>query len=387
MRVALALDGLAAEPAGVGRYIRELARHLPGGIEELRFALCGRLREARAVAELLRPAGAGVGRRHSDFLRRTLLSNATLARLAQDALDWSGRALPRRFGVDVVHGPKYYLPPLHDARGVVTFHDLSTIDHPQWHAPGRAARVTRAMEHSVSRAARIITDSEAVRREVIGHFGLAEAQVVAVPLGVDPRFRPLGAADCAPFLERHGLTRGNYMLSVATLEPRKNLVTVLRAYRNLPPALRRRLPLVLAGALGWRSDDLRQHIDQGVSEGWLRWLGYVEEDELPPLYASARGFLFFSHYEGFGLPVLEAMASGVPVVASQLAVLVEVCGDCALYADPMDSGAISTLIGRCAEDQAWVRHAAALGLMRASTYTWQECARKTVAVYEQARLA
>jgi alpha-1,3-rhamnosyl/mannosyltransferase len=184
-------------------------------------------------------------------------------------------------------------------------------------------------------------------------------------------------------LARLGLVHGGYTLYAGTIEPRKNIEVLLDAYSVLPDAIRQRWPLVLAGYHGWQSEQLHQRIDAAVSAGWARYLGYVADEDLPHLFAGAHLFFFPSHYEGFGLPVLEAMASGVPVVCSNASSLPEVAGGAALMFDPEDADALHQLILTGLEDEVWRKTAKEKGLMQASIFSWRRCANETVSVYRE----
>ena len=152
----------------------------------------------------------------------------------------------------------------------------------------------------------------------------------------------------------------------------------------LPMAIRQRWPLVLCGYQGWQSEDTHARLLSAEHEGWARYLGYVAADDLPVLYSGARLFLFPSWYEGFGLPVLEAMASGIPVVCSRAASLPEVTGGSALMCDPADIETLSKLILRGLQDEPWRKEACALGLTQAGTFCWRRCAEQTAQVYSDA---
>ena len=176
-----------------------------------------------------------------------------------------------------------------------------------------------------------------------------------------------------------------YGLCVATIEPRKNIVGLLAAYRLLPDTLRRRFPLVLVGDRGWHNEEILGDIVRAMREGWLRYLGYVAEGDLPLLFSGARMFVFPSFYEGFGLPVLEAMASGLPIVCSNRASLPEVTGEAALLVDPDDVVALGSAIERALEDEQWNRDARPASIERASQFSWDTTAKRTVDVYRLAR--
>jgi alpha-1,3-rhamnosyl/mannosyltransferase len=296
---------------------------------------------------------------------------------------WRTRPLLR---TTLVHGPNYFLPEGVE-QGVITVHDLSVFRYPETHPVERIRDFERRFERSLRQAAHVITDTETVRGELIDTFGIAPESVTAVLLGVDAAFRPSAAAELEGPLRTWGLEPSRYALCVSTLEPRKKIGELLQAWRALPPSVRDGLPLVLAGGKGWRNDALRAEIDRAVAEGWLVQLGFVEEERLPALYAGARLFIYPSIYEGFGLPPLEAMASGVPVIVANRSCLPEVCGDAALYVDPDDVGPFAEAIERALLDETWRGAAVERGLARAAELSWTRCIEGTVGVYRKVRHA
>ncbi|MGH8809247.1 MAG: glycosyltransferase family 4 protein [Noviherbaspirillum sp.] len=264
---------------------------------------------------------------------------------------------------------------------VVTMHDLSWIRHPETHPADRVREMNRLMPQVVAQAAHIVVDSEFVRQEVIDYYGVSGDRVTTVLLGVSPEFRPLDANECAPALAQFDLQPGQYLLAVGTLEPRKNLATVIAAFAQLPDVLRRRYPLVIVGMNGWGMDRFSDSLRHLIAKGEVRLLGYVGQNDLPALYSGARLFVYPSLYEGFGLPPLEAMACGVPVIASHRASLPEVVGDAGLLVEPLDDAAIAQHMRALIEDNALHAALCSAGKMRAQTFAWRKFALEILAVY------
>jgi alpha-1,3-rhamnosyl/mannosyltransferase len=184
-------------------------------------------------------------------------------------------------------------------------------------------------------------------------------------------------------LTRYELHADGYSLYAGTIEPRKNIDTLLDAYSSLSPSLRNRIPLVLCGYRGWGGEKLHVRIESAVREGWVKFLGYVPDYDLPKLFSGARLFVFPSLYEGFGLPVLEAMSSGTPVISSNAASLPEVAGDAATLFNPLDAEALRELLTQGLEDKDWRQAARHKGLLRAKEFSWEKCAEKTLSVYKE----
>lgn len=383
MNVILAADAIQPPLTGIGRYAFELARRLPEHplIDQMRFFSYGRWQESAALIRNETtnsvPHGPAVQR---SGLRSRLSGNRLAVRVYQALTPHLYRWRLRHEEGALFHSPNYFLPPF-PGRSVATIHDLSHICLPQFHPAVRVELMNRALPDTLRQADFLITDAESVRQEVIRHFDWPVDRIAAVPLGVSSLFHPRLAQDIDPVLQRYGLLTGGYSLCVGTVEPRKNLTRLLCAYELLPVALRQRWPLVLAGARGWQSGDIHDRIDKGVAVGWVKYLEYVPQEDLPFLYAGARLFAYPSLYEGFGLPPLEAMASGVPVVTSDVSSLPEVVGDAALMVNPLDVGALSAALSRGLEDEVWRESAVRLGLGRAARLTWANCIDNTVMIY------
>ncbi|SDI59474.1 glycosyltransferase family 4 protein [Pseudomonas panipatensis] len=289
----------------------------------------------------------------------------------------------RRRRVDLYHEPSLW-PLDFDGPMVMTLHDLTHVRYPETQPRDRLAEIERRVGEGVGRASRILTDSHFVADEIRAHFGLPEQRVVVAPLGYAPRFHPRSAEALRDTLAPFGLAAGGYLLCVGTLEPRKNLELALRAYLRLPAVLRARFPLLIAGMPGWRSEQLNATLGPALASGQVRLLGYQSDQVLAELLAGARLLLFPSRYEGFGLPVLEAMASGVPVVLARTSSLPEVAGEAGCFVAPDDDEAMAEAMLRLLEDdEEWGRRRS-LGLRRAEAFSWSACARITADTYRQA---
>jgi glycosyltransferase involved in cell wall biosynthesis len=282
----------------------------------------------------------------------------------------------------VFHGPNFFLPACAEL-AVATVHDLSVFKYPETHPLERIRQFERNFSASMARASHLITDSDATRQEVMIFLGWPAEKITAVPLGASTQFAPMAAEILAPRLDKYGLKVKGYTLCVSTLEPRKKVANLLQAYQCLPRTLREQYPLVLIGGSGWLSEALHHEIDRLSAQGWLRYLGFVPEAELPALYSGARSFVYPSVYEGFGLPVLEAMASGVPVVASVFSSLPELTQGAAQLLDPDDIEALALGIQTSLCNEDWRAAATKAGLSVAKTYSWDRCIEQTVAVYQK----
>ena len=286
----------------------------------------------------------------------------------------------------VLYNEPNYVSMPYQGPTVLTVCDLSCFDHPETHPVERVRLMQREMPRSVANAHHIIVISEASGHALRKWFGVDPARITTTYLAADERFKPRSPEVLTSFLRSLDLTAGSYVLSVGTLEPRKNLTTLFSAYAGLPASLRQRFPLVVAGMKGWGTDELMKSAAELIRRGELRLLGYLADELIPPLYSGAAAFCYPSRYEGFGLPALEAMASGVPVITANLTSLPEVVGDAGVMVDPDDVEGLREQLRRLLEDRAHAQHLASLGLVRAQSYSWDRCARETFAVYEKVLL-
>lgn len=297
---------------------------------------------------------------------------------------WEQLRLPhllRHDEVTLFHGAVNALPLSWRGPSVVTILDLSFLRLPE--AFGRANRTyLRSMVRLASRRAdRVITISEATRKDVIRLLGTPPERVVAVHCGVDVRFTPTEDSRAVALLrERYNLPQ-EFVLYLGTIEPRKNLVRLIDAYTRLRERGVTDWPLVLAGGRGWGDEAiLGRAARSGASES-IRFVGFVPEEEIPLWYNAAALFVYPSEYEGFGLPVLEALACGTPSVASNSSSLPEVAGNAAVLVDPTDVEAIADGMQRVIEDPALRSHLATEGPLRARSFSWARMAEQTLGVY------
>ncbi len=252
---------------------------------------------------------------------------------------------------------------------------------PDSHPIERVKYMKAEIELSLRRASAIITDTEFTRHEVAKFFGWPLHKIYTVPLACSQDFRPYAKSEIQKNIASLGLDFKKYTLSIGTIEPRKNLTTLITAYSRLPDNLKLTIPLVLAGYSGWKNEALYLQIEGARREGWLKYLGYIPDTMLPMVYAGSLLFAFPSLYEGFGLPVLEAMASGVPVICSNASTLPEVAGDAALFHAPQDVEHLTEMLRKGLEDDEWRMGAMTRGLTRALNFSWERCTSDTLAVY------
>lgn len=372
MKVVLAVDALTPPLSGIGRYTWELASRLAldSSIDQLHFYRNGYW--IRNPSALLDPSLSAAGPHAYKQLAPRWSSVKSLR--------WIGGVI--RCKGAIFHGPNYFLPPCTD-RGAITVHDLSIFKFPETHPVERIRQFEKHFSLSIQRADHLITDTQTTREEVIRFLGWPEDRVTAVHLGVSERFRPQEFCQTEPILTRYGLQYAGYALCVSTLEPRKRIDRLLDAYSLLPAQIRDRFPLILIGARGWLNEDLHLKITAGTRAGWLKYLGFVPEEDLPIIFAGARLFIYPSIYEGFGLPVAEAMASGVPVVTSKFSCLPEVTQGAAMLIDPDDIEDFCTIIHRGLDDDEWRAKANSAGLSIAKSYRWSRCIKDTVLVYRK----
>ncbi|HVE89266.1 MAG TPA: glycosyltransferase family 1 protein [Burkholderiaceae bacterium] len=376
-RLVVGLNGAAllSPLTGIGQYTKSLAENLiaSGEIDLNIFYVARWSKEVRTEPF---PSLGPI----KTFIKKVVPHPYLVSRALQGWKFHSG-AQARR--VSVYHEPNF-LPLKFAGPTVVSIHDLSWIRYPETHPKERVAIMNRILPLALERVQQVITDSEFIRREVIDEFGVSADRVTTTLLAPRGMFRPRDPASCAATLFKHNLQQRSYFLVVGTLEPRKNVETAVRAHAGLPEAIRRTFPLVLVGMRGWLTSRLEGELKAPVERAEVRPLGFVTDDELANLYSGATALVYPSVYEGFGLPPLEAMACGTPVITSNVSSLPEVAGTAAVMHDPMDTDALRNAMKRFIDDgQFWVERAAA-SVKQAALFSWERCAKETIAVYRAA---
>ncbi len=405
MRIGFDLTALYAARGGIPAYDGGLAQALlaeAAGDELLLldyWPLHGRQDEppqARALAENGASIRRVYGLRHRQLARWRPLQESPLrplASLLDRAFFWPWhlaatasmrrRLAPLLNGLDVFHTSEVLLWRQEGAWNAITVYDLTALLFPAWHTAETRCLQQRKARFIREHAEGVIAISETTRRDVVTHLGVPPERVYVVPPGVDPACRPLDGAQVARALAPLGLRPGEYILHVGTIEPRKNLTRLAEAYDLLRWRMGSAAPrLVLAGAVGWLCADVLRRIE-ALGKDVLR-LGHVSAEILPALYNGARLLVYPSLYEGFGLPPLEAMACGTPVVASSAGALPEVVGDAGLLVDPQDvEGLAAAMAELLADAERWTALRQA-GLARAAAFSWARSARRLLEVYRAA---
>ena len=353
---------------GVSRYIDELVRHLPGALD------------ADDAVTLFASATSTVPDDPMISVRRApAWAKSPTARIAWEQAGLAMAARSR--SLDVFHGTVNVLPRSLKMPGVVTIHDLAFLEWPE-HLPwARQRYLASGVRDAARRAKLVITPSEATKADVVDKLGVEPGRIVVTPLATRVRHRELGLRDWEVLQIRYGLTVP-FILFVGTVEPRKNLARLVRAFDMIAGGIEHEL--LLAGPSGWHSQELDRALTESSARFRIRRLGFVPDDHLEMLYQSAAVVAIPSISEGFGLPVLEAMAAGGAVVTSSTSSLPEVGGDGAHYVHPMSVEGIAQGLDRVIKDAELNVRLRENGLRRAGAFSWQHTARLTVAAYRQA---
>jgi glycosyltransferase involved in cell wall biosynthesis len=359
---------------GIGRYIRNLLREFPDCVPaDLELVLLQSRREREA---LIADSDGGAASEYSKTIRSRKVF--TPAHHPWERWALATEVAPKK--LDLLHSPDHVSPRRLGWRSVVTIHDLAFLAHPEAYSSQSIQYYTQVFR-SLHQASKVIAVSDFTRNEVLNRISIAPERVVTIHEAADPAYSARPAEECASVRSRLEIPE-SYFLVVGTIEARKNLERLIGAYALLPR--KDRPHLVFAGGSGFHSERVLEAVEEHRLQDHVRFLGHVNDDDLPPLYTGARCLLFPSSYEGFGLPILEAMACGCPVITSESGSLAEVAGNAALLVDPIATESIAdgmrTLIGEPTVRADLI----AKGHTRVQQFSWRTAAEQTLAVYREA---
>ena len=362
MRIGLEVTAAVRQGAGIGRYVRELLKAIARLDSENHYR---HFYASPSPLPIPFPAlPANFTARHLPF------HDIWLARL------WHRAQLPLPVDLitgplDLYHAPDFTLPPVR-ARSVLTVHDLSFVRDPESAAPGLRDYLNQVVPRSVKRADQIIAVSESTKRDLIELYQTPESKITVLYEGVDPIFKP---TPNPAIRSQYDLGPAPYIFSISTIQPRKNYQRLIQAFAALPAEFN----LVIAGGPGWLYDSIYAAADQPNVRGRVKFIGFVPDADLPALYTEAAAFAYPSLYEGFGLPLLEALACGTPTLTSNVSCLPEVAGGAAVLVDPFDVDSIAEGLKQTLAQR---DHLRPIGFARAAQFKWNEIANDLLALYK-----
>lgn len=382
MKIIYNVDAITEPLTGIGRYTLHLGQQLSQmvnddalDIDDIRF-----FSSNRWVENL---SSAAKGNEWIGKLRQFVPAKFTALKYYHSMRSRHLSKLSTGMNNHVFHSPNFILMPF-EGPSVATFHDLTFVHYRETQPNYRLKFLDKEIPKTLAHAQHIITPSEHVRQEIMSHYGFPERLISVTPLGVSDQFKPRTDIECSPTLNTFGLSYKSFILSVATSEPRKNLIRLLNAYQALPQAIKKRCPLVLVGGDGWKNKEIKKLIDKLTRKDEVVCTGYVTQDQLSHLYASAKLTAFPSLYEGFGLPIIESMASGTPVLTSKHSAMEEVAAGQAILVNPESHDDLVKGLDEAINDDQWRSKATTNGITHAQKYHWHFCALKTLDAYRSA---
>jgi glycosyltransferase involved in cell wall biosynthesis len=378
MRIGIDYTSAVRQRAGIGRYCRELIQALVKLDAENEYVLliAGRLTADESAELDTRFAG------HANVVLRPIpLSDRWLNRL------WHRLQLPLPVELftgplDIFHSPDFTLPPVRRAKTLVQIHDLSFLRVPKYADPKLQSYLKTVVPRCAKHADLILADSQHTKQDIVSLFRIPSDDVMVILGGVESRFHPIADLDrLARAQERYDLPE-RFILGLGTLEPRKNFAGLIEAYHQLYAQQELVQHLVIGGGKGWLYGGIFERIKTLDLQDRVHLIGFVADNDLPSLYTLADLFVFPSFYEGFGLPVLEAMACGTPVVSSNAASLPEVVGKAGLLVNPTDTDALAEAMDLLLSNAALRQQYIAQGKIQARRFTWKRAAYQLLLAYQ-----
>ena len=378
MKVVINASSLASPLTGIGRYTYNLALELIKN-NDIELSLFN----GRQLTNVLPTLLDYKDQKHKTYLKSLIRDSVPYShkflRLLREYL-FKKSIIKSSF--DIYHDPNYLCYESHIPT-ITSVHDLSWIKHPELHPPARVRAMNNYFEKSLANSAHIITDSKFIKSELQSIFNYPEKNISTIMLGADDSYRPRTEVDCLSVLRNIGINYKKFILSVGTIEPRKNIKTVLSTYCLLPIPIQDEYPLVIIGMKGWLEKDNIRSIRMLAASKKVIFLDYIDDAKLAILFSSAKLLFYPSLYEGFGLPVLEAMASGTSVVTSNVSSIPEVVGRDSILHDPLDDDQFSQSIQRLILDNEYRKNYEEKLILRSKEFSWKKCSTQTINVYKK----
>lgn len=372
----IGFDATAAvtQGGGIGRYTRELLEALLEVNVDYRFRIFAARAEQDIPVNIPLYAGERATFRVLPFSPKWMYRLWYRLRLPLPVQLFSGN-------LDLFHSPDFVLPPvMGNVPTLLTVHDLSFALFPETFTPSLVNYLNRVVPWSVQRATHILADSESTKRDLVRLYRTPVEKVTVLYSGVGEEFKPIADVEAlAAVRKKYQLGERPYLFTVGTLQPRKNLQMLIRAFR--PIAAKQTHNLIIAGGKGWLYEELLRESEQQGVENVVRFVGFVDDRDLPALYSGATALLFPSLYEGFGLPILEAMACGTPVIASDASSLPEVVGAAGMLVSPHEQEQWTRAMETLMQDSNLREHFIAAGFAQAAEFSWQNAARELISIY------
>jgi glycosyltransferase involved in cell wall biosynthesis len=375
-RIGIDVTSALTQGGGIGRYTRELVQALAALPSDNRYRLfSAKITDPYPVPDPL-PHHANVSYKVAPLTERWLYRLWYRARLPLPVQWVTGK-------LDLFHSPDFVLPPVSGGiPTLLTVHDLSFVHYPQVYPEPLVSYLNAVVPWSVQRATHILADSQATKEDLLVLWGVAETKVSVLYSGVSERFAPVTDQEKINQVRaKYGLRERPYILAVGTVQPRKNYQMLVRAFKGVSEGFAHNL--VIAGGKGWMEEEMLAEVQrQGLQERVII-TGFVADEDLPALYSGAALLAFPSLYEGFGLPILEAMACGVPALISNVSSLPEVGGEAAVQLSPADEQGWGTMLGALLGDRDKLAEMRAAGLQQAQNFSWGQAAEQLLAIYER----
>ncbi len=375
MRIGIDVTAAVSQGGGIGRYTRELIHALAvvDAVNEYRFFSAKRPSTSPVPHPL--PTASNIQTCPAPLAERWLYRLWYRLRLPLPVQWVTGR-------LDLFHSPDFVLPPVSgNIPTLLTVHDISFVHYPDVYPPKLVNYLNQVVPWSISRASHVLADSQATKQDLVDVWQIAPEKITVLYSGVHERFQPVTDGEkLTAVRQKYQLGSRPYILSVGTIQPRKNYQILIRAFQ--PVAAQYPHNLIISGGKGWLYEEMMTEVERQGLNGRVRFIGFVDDADLPALYSDADLFVFPSLYEGFGLPLLEAMACGVPVISSDASSLPEVAGDTAVLLSPHDqavwTNAMFDLLAHPDKRAALV----AGGFRQARQFTWQTAAHSLLEIYQ-----